>query len=107
MNNITEMLKGVLEGIVLEIMNNKEVYGYEIVKKLKELGFDNIAEGTIYSLLIRLEKNNLVTINKMPSEIGPPRKFYSLNEYGIKSLDDFWKNWDFLGGTIEILRNGE
>lgn len=105
--NLSEMLKGILEGIVLEIISRDEIYGYEIVKRLSVLGFEGIAEGTVYALLVRLEKNRLVHIVKKPSEIGPPRKFYTLNERGRKELTSFWARWDFLNGRIEILRNEE
>lgn len=105
MENMSEMLKGVLEGVVLEIIGRDEIYGYEIVKQLNALGFEDIAEGTVYALLVRLEKNRLVHIVKKPSEIGPPRKFYTLNERGRDELISFWARWDFLCKRIEILRN--
>ncbi len=98
------MLKGVLEGIVLEIISHGEIYGYEIAKKLRLLGFEEIAEATVYALLLRLEKNKLVHITKRPSEIGPPRKFYTLNERGLKELSSFWARWDFLTERIQTLR---
>lgn len=104
MENLSEMLKGVLEGIVLEIIGQGEVYGYEIVKKLTKLGFDNIAEGTVYAILMRLEKNRDVHIVKKPSEIGPPRKFYTLNEYGQDERMLFWEKWDFLCERITLLK---
>jgi len=107
LENMSEMLKGVLEGIVLEIISRGEIYGYEITKKLRSLGFEEIAEATVYALLLRLEKNKLVHITKKPSEIGPPRKFYSLNERGYEQLRSFWARWDFLNERIRILRTGE
>ena len=103
-DNLSEMLKGVLEGVVLEIISRGEIYGYEIVKRLGALGFEGIAEGTIYALLVRLEKNRLVHIVKRPSEIGPPRKFYTLNESGRSELEAFWARWEFLSGRIENVR---
>ncbi|AST58432.1 PadR family transcriptional regulator [Thermoanaerobacterium thermosaccharolyticum] len=104
MDNMSEMLKGVLEGIVLEIISHGEIYGYEIAKKLRSLGFEELAEATVYALLLRLEKNKLVNITKKPSEIGPPRKFYTLNERGFEELTSFWARWDFLSGRIETIR---
>ncbi len=98
------MLKGVLEGIVLEIISHGEIYGYEIAKKLRLLGFEEIAEATVYALLLRLEKNKLVHITKRPSEIGPPRKFYTLNERGFEELASFWARWEFLSERIQTLR---
>lgn len=104
MNNLTEMLKGVLEGCVLEIISKKEIYGYEITKKLNVLGFDDVVEGTVYTILLRLEKNKLVNIEKKSSEIGPTRKFYSLNEEGKKELEAFWKKWEFISKKIYKLK---
>lgn len=105
MENLSEMLKGVLEGIVLEIISRGEVYGYEIVKRLTQLGFEGIAEGTVYTILLRLEKNKLVHITKKPSELGPPRKFYTLNEQGEMERKQFWEKWNFLSSRIEQLRH--
>ncbi|MCX7746205.1 MAG: PadR family transcriptional regulator [Clostridia bacterium] len=105
MENLSEMLKGVLDGIVLEIISCGEIYGYEIAKKLHTMGFEGLAEATVYALLLRLEKNKLVHITKKPSEMGPPRKFYVLNERGFEELASFWARWDFLSERIQILRN--
>ena len=104
MENLSEMLKGVLEGIVLEIIDRGEIYGYEIVKYLANMNFNDTAEGTVYSLLMRLEKNKLVNVVRKPSEIGPPRKFYTLNEQGKNELRTFWERWDFLSSRINFLR---
>ena len=104
MEDLTELLKGILEGCVLEIICREETYGYEIVKKLNALGFEDIVEGTVYTILLRLEKNKLVDIQKKSSEIGPPRKFYSLNAAGQKELSTFWSKWDFISSKINELR---
>jgi PadR family transcriptional regulator PadR len=100
----TEMLKGALEGIVLGILKDRPAYGYEITTWLREQGFADIAEGTIYALLLRIEQRGYVDIAKEPSEKGPPRKVYTLNETGARTLDEFWTNWSFLAERIEHLR---
>lgn len=104
MEHLTEMLKGVLEGCVLEIISRKETYGYEITRRLNALGFTDVVEGTVYAILLRLEKNNLVNIVKRPSDLGPPRKFYSLNQSGREELCRFWKRWDFVAAKINELK---
>jgi DNA-binding PadR family transcriptional regulator len=104
MNDLTEMLKGVLEGFVLEIIGKNEIYGYEITKKLNNLGFEDVVEGTVYTILLRLEKNKLVHIEKKASDIGPTRKFYSLNKAGKKELQSFWKKWNFISNKILQLK---
>ena len=53
----TELLKGILEGLVLAIIQRKETYGYEITKILNDQGFTEIVEGTVYTILLRLEKS--------------------------------------------------
>ena len=104
MENLTEMLKGVLEGCVLEIIDRQVTYGYEITRQLNTLGFTDVVEGTVYTILLRLEKNKLVEIEKKPSDMGPPRKFYSLNDAGRKELCRFWKKWDFVAKKMNELK---
>ena len=104
MENLTEMFKGILEGCVLEIISREETYGYEITKKLNALGFEDVVEGTVYTILLRLEKNKLVDIEKKPSEIGPLRKFYALNNAGQRELLLFWDRWSFVSLKINGLK---
>jgi PadR family transcriptional regulator, regulatory protein PadR len=101
----TEMLKGTLEGIVLALLAGRPAYGYEITAWLRERGFADIAEGTIYALLIRIEQRGLVDVAKVPSEKGPPRKVYTLNAAGREHLDGFWRTWSFLSERLEQLRD--
>lgn len=101
----TEMLKGVLEGIVLAVLSRRPAHGYEITAGLREQGFADIAEGTVYALLVRIEQRGLVDVEKVPSEKGPPRKVYSLNRQGREYLNEFWKIWSFLAERLEQLRN--
>jgi len=103
---VTEMLKGTLEGIVLAILSGRPAYGYEITVWLRDQGFSDIAEGTVYALLIRIEQRGLVDVEKVPSEKGPPRKVYSLNDQGREYLDEFWRTWSFLTERLEQLREG-
>lgn len=104
---ITEMLKGTLEGIVLAILAGRSAYGYEITAWLRDQGFADIAEGTVYALLLRVEQRGLVDVEKVPSEKGPPRKVYSLNAQGREYLEEFWETWTFLAKRLEQLHEGE
>ncbi|MGK5552696.1 PadR family transcriptional regulator [Actinomadura kijaniata] len=100
------MLKGTLEGCVLEIISSEETYGYAITRRLNELGFTDVVEGTVYTILQRLEKNGLVQVTKRPSEQGPPRKFYALNDAGREELATFWVKWEYLTSRIDKLKEG-
>lgn len=105
LKNMTELLKGVLEGVVLQIIKNKkETYGYEITNDLIQLGFQDIVEGTVYTVLIRLEKKGLVETEKRKSTLGPARKFYRLNSTGETALSDFWHKWDFLVDHLATIK---
>ncbi|PSL51567.1 PadR family transcriptional regulator PadR [Saccharothrix carnea] len=104
---VTEMLKGVLDGIVLAILAGRPAYGYEITAWLRDQGFSDIAEGTVYALLIRIEQRGLVDVEKVPSEKGPPRKVYSLNDQGRQHLEEFWRTWSFLAERLDKLREGD
>ena len=104
MDDLTEMLKGTLEGCVLEIIGSEETYGYAITRQLNELGFSDVVEGTVYTILLRLEKNGLVEVTKRPSGVGPPRKFYALNDAGREELVRFWAKWEYLSSRIDKLK---
>ncbi|MER7455490.1 PadR family transcriptional regulator [Micromonospora sp. NPDC126480] len=106
-NQMTEMLKGTLEGIVLAILARRSAYGYEITAWLRDRGFSDIAEGTIYALLVRIEQRGFVDVEKVPSEKGPPRKVYSLNAKGRDQLTEFWRTWSVLAERIEQLHHND
>ena len=103
---MTEMLKGTLEGIVLAILAVRAAYGYEITARLREQGFTDIAEGTIYAVLVRFEQRGLVDVERVPSEKGPPRRVYTLNAQGRDYLDEFWRTWSFLSERLGQLHEG-
>ena len=104
LENLTEMLKGVLEGCVLEIISRGQTYGYEITRKLNALGFADVVEGTVYTILLRLEKNKLVDIEKKSSDKGPPRNFFTLNDAGREELRKFWEKWEFVASKMNQLK---
>ena len=107
MENNTEMLKGVLEGCVLQIISQGETYGYAITQQLKELGFTDVAEGTVYTITSRLERQNLLETEKKASEKGPARKFFKLNVAGKEELTAFWMRWDFISEKLSEIRSKE
>ncbi|WP_374010563.1 PadR family transcriptional regulator [Leifsonia sp. LS-T14] len=104
-NQMTEMLKGTLEGMVLAILDGRPAYGYEITSRLRDQGFTDLVEGTVYALLVRIEQRGFVDVEKVPSEKGPPRKVFSLNDQGRDQLAEFWKTWGFLSERIEQLHH--
>lgn len=96
----TQMLKGILDGCLLAIIEEKEVYGYELAEKLEGYGFTSFSEGTIYPLLMRMQKEGLLTSTLKKSTAGPRRKYYSLSEKGKQELEGFTKRWDYLQTNV-------
>ncbi len=99
----SQMLKGTLEGCVLAIISQKKTYGYEISDQLMAYGFGKIENNTIYPLLNRLEKKELITSTYQASELGPKRKYYALTPQGEQTLADFLRSYHELTDAIQSL----
>ena len=99
----TQMLKGILDGCLLAIINEKESYGYEMAERLGEYGFGTISEGTIYPILLRMQREGLVTSVRRESTAGPKRKYYSLTSKGQQALSDFLMRWDQLQRSVNAV----
>ena len=96
----TQMMKGIIDGCLLSIINEKEVYGYELAEKLEAYGFEAFSEGTIYPMLLRMQKEKLVTSTLRKSTAGPKRKYYSLTEKGEEELAQFESRWTSLQSNV-------
>lgn len=96
----TQLLKGVLEGCVLEVIAKKPIYGYELVQELRQAGFSNLVGGTIYPLLQKLEKKHYIQGEMRPSSDGPDRKYFTLTDEGRMYLARFWQQWQDLVTTV-------
>jgi len=103
---VTQMLKGVLEGCVLQIIASNETYGYEILQELKKSGFQDITEGTIYPMLLRLEKKDIIAADVRSSGIGPQRKYYRLTQTGKAYLEAFRDTWSQMKEIVDKVLEG-
>ena len=99
----SQLLKGILDGCVLAVIEKETVYGYELSRKLQEVGLADVSEGTIYPVLLRLQKNKLIIGKMIPSESGPNRKYYSLTEAGKDALNIISEEWNQLSVPINAL----
>src|SRR5690625_4284676 len=102
----SQLLKGVLEGCILAIIKQEPTYGYELSVKLHEQGLTNISEGSIYPILLRLQKENLIEGQMKPSPSGPKRKYYHLTASGEEALNNFSKHWESIKGPVDRIMNG-
>ena len=94
MNNDTQIVKGILEGCILKIVENEEIYGYK-------------AEATVYPILTRLQNKEYLKIDKRPSPYGPMRKYYSLTKSGKESLQEFKDTWDRIKNIVIKVMEGD
>lgn len=102
---ITQLRKGMLEYLTLNILNQGESYGYEIMQQLNTFDGMDVSESTVYPILARLNKDGLTRVRKAPSPGGPPRRYYSLTPRGRARVAQMNQYWDLLNQTIEQIRS--
>lgn len=109
MNNLfvqkwtSQVKKGILSFIILNILQENEYYGYELIEEVKKNTDIEIAEGTLYPLLNRLKKEGLVFSKWVEQESGIPRKYYSLSEEGKTTLQEMKEYWVNMNSSIQKL----
>jgi len=90
---LTELRRGVLEHCVLAVLRDEESYAFHIVRTLAAAGELVTSEGTIYPLLARLRRDELVTTTWRESDAGPPRRYYRITGAGRRALTAFSNDW--------------
>lgn len=99
----TQLLKGVLDLAVLAVLAEQDGYGYDIVRRLREGGFEGIGDASVYGTLRRLFLAGLLNSYVKPSDEGPNRKYYGLNESGRDQLELGAKDWRRFVETVDHL----
>ncbi|MEE0498318.1 MAG: PadR family transcriptional regulator [Gemmiger sp.] len=103
-----QLRKGTLEGCILKIISREATYGYAIAVTLRESGFDDLTEGTLYPLLLRLERKGLIAAEYRAGSGGPSRKYYQLTPDGAQCLAEFVAAWQTTGAAVNrILQDKE
>jgi PadR family transcriptional regulator PadR len=101
----TQLRKGALELAVLHALNGDRLYGYDIVRILRNYKGLMIGDGTVYPILSRLKADGLVRTTIEVSPDGPPRKYYELTHAGRAALDEMNQAWEALVSSVEELRH--
>ena len=99
----TQLLKGVLDLAVLAALRQEDGYGYDILRRLRTAGLDEVGDASVYGTLRRLFQAGYLTTYVVPSEEGPHRKYYALNAAGRSQLDRSTKVWRSFASTMESL----
>jgi PadR family transcriptional regulator PadR len=89
----TQLLKGVLDAAVLAVIEHEDGYGYDIVRRLKQAGLSEVGDASVYGTLRRLFTAGALNSYVVASDDGPHRKYYGINETGIKMLAEHRKSW--------------
>ncbi len=99
----SQLNKGTLEGCILKIISRQPSYGYAIAAALRQAGFADVNEGTLYPLLLRLERKGLLRAEYRASPSGPSRKYYSLTGEGTQYLTEFEQAWRLTASAVEAI----
>ncbi|WP_111597027.1 PadR family transcriptional regulator [Chitinophaga skermanii] len=97
----SQLKKGTLTFVILNVLKDNEYYGYELIEEIKKHTDMEVAEGTLYPILNRLKMDNLVDSKWVEQGTGIPRKYYSLTEVGMKTLAEMNAYWKTLVFDIE------
>jgi PadR family transcriptional regulator PadR len=95
-----QLLKGVLTLLLLQLLAERESYGYEVVQRLHDNGLTGVLEGTVYPALARLERETWLTSRLVASASGPARKYYRLTPAGYDALSTAITSWADLVGIV-------
>jgi PadR family transcriptional regulator PadR len=97
----TQLLKGVLDLAVLSVLAAEDGYGYDVVRRLRDAGLDEVAEASVYGTLRRLFRSGCLSSYVVPSEEGPHRKYYGVNERGREAMADMVKSWNGFTDVVD------
>lgn len=104
----SQLLKGILDACVMAIVEEQAIYGYELSQKLQKAELPDISDGTIYPVLLRLQKNGFIRSEMRPSDSGPNRKYYFLTDNGTEELERIAKEWMLIASPVSnLLKRGE
>ncbi|MFF4773875.1 PadR family transcriptional regulator [Microtetraspora fusca] len=99
----SQLLKGVLDLAVLAVLDGRDSYGYDVVRRLREAGLDDVGDASVYGTLRRLFKAGALTSYVVASDEGPHRKYYGLNDVGRTLLSDSARTWTSFAATMDGL----
>lgn len=102
----TQLIRGVLDLAVLAVLTESDGYGYDIVRRLREAGLDDVGDASVYGTLRRLFKAGALTTYVQPSAEGPHRKYYGLTPLGRETYEVTSKSWMRFRDTIDGLVGG-
>jgi PadR family transcriptional regulator PadR len=105
--DLSQLLKGVLDLAVLAVLADREGYGYEVVRQLRESGLRDVGDASVYGTLRRLFQSGALASYVVPSDEGPHRRYYSLTDRGRAMLAESASTWRTVTGALDLLLDGK
>jgi len=102
-----QILKGLLEGCILKVISRGETYGYQITEDLNKMGLVEVNEGSVYPVLIRLQKRGFLRSESKKSPLGPKRKYFYLTDDGVLYLASFEEMWVRISSSVNTIMKGD
>ena len=102
----TQLLKGVLDLTVLAVVDDEDGYGYDIVRRLRDRGLDDVGDASVYGTLRRLYSGGALTSYVVASETGPHRKYYGITPAGRTQLKQQRDDWSSFSTTVTRILEG-
>jgi PadR family transcriptional regulator PadR len=102
----TQLRKGLLDVVIMNLLSHGPCHGYEMVRQLKKIQGLQMREGNIYPILVRLEEESLIKSYTQSSTDGPPRKYFELTQAGMEILDQMNLHWKQMIESICHVRKG-
>jgi len=99
----TQLVKGVLDLAVLAVVASEDGYGYDVVRRLRAAGLEEVGDASVYGTLRRLYSAGALTSYVVPSDEGPHRKYYGINAQGRHTLQTQGKTWAAFAQTMDGL----
>jgi DNA-binding PadR family transcriptional regulator len=100
-----ELLKGNTETLLLSLLKQQPMYGYQIIKELgkRSRGYFKFKEGTLYPALHRLERGGLVIGNWKRLPTGQERRYYQITEKGLHALEEKIVEWQGFSAAVNLI----
>ena len=103
----SQLLKGVLDLAVLAVLAEEDGYGYDVVRRLRAAGLEDVGDASVYGALRRLFQQGALSSYVVPSDEGPHRKYYGLNKAGREQLERATKQWSGFAEVMDALLSGK
>ena len=103
----TQLRKGMLDIVILNLLSHGACHGYEMVQRMKRIEGLKIREGNVYPILARLQQDGLIESYTQQSSDGPPRKYFKVTSTGTEILNQMNAHWEQMINSIQHVRKGD